>query len=346
MAILSSQHHSFDIALASKYGVECAILIQHFQHWIRINRAAGRNIREGRAWTYQSRKEIQLHFPYWTFEEVKYLCEKLVEEGVLITQNFNKNKIDKTLWYAFVDEEAFKVSEGFSKNLYEREFSLSRREKSLSKGKSPQPIPHTITTHTETHTKESNLKVAKEKSASPPPPPPVDSFYKEKFENKVLITPEQRQRLVDKFGMESIVDKYAEKLYRWSFNNVKEYNKKTRHDLVIEDWIEKDLAKEEGKVPQAVAERAPKASKWYLDSLQETERENFKLNEELVEELKKEETQCQGLWFYYKSHLLKDKNNRDFDISGVVDHATFCRYIDKFYNLKTYDVRRQDGKIR
>jgi hypothetical protein len=342
MAILSSQHHSFDIALASTYGVECAILIQHFQHWIRINRAAGRNIREGRAWTYQSRKEIQLHFPYWTFEEVKYLCEKLVEEGVLITQNFNKNKIDKTLWYAFVDEEAFKVSEGFSKNLYERENSLSRREKSLSKGKSPQPIPHTITTNTETHIKAKTLKGTNEKSASPPPPP-VESFYKEKFENKVLITPEQRQRLVDKFGLEATVDHYAEKLYRYSLNRPSQFKKYKRHDLTIEDWIEKDLAKEDVKATK----KQPTAAKWYLKNLNEQNRENFMLNEELVDELKADyPNECGGLWFYYNSHILKDKNNTDFDISGLVDHGTFCRAIDKKYGLKTFEVRKNDGKIR
>lgn len=135
----SSQHHSFDIKLAAAYGVECAILIHHFQHWIRLNRFANRNIKEGRCWSYQARKDIQAHFPYWTFEEVRYLCEKLETMGVLITENYNKSKIDKTLWYAFRDEKAFGVDEESSKSFYERENSLTR-------GKSPTPIPDTKTT--------------------------------------------------------------------------------------------------------------------------------------------------------------------------------------------------------
>jgi hypothetical protein len=156
MAALSSQHHSFDIALASQYGVECAILIHHFQHWIRINRRGKRNIRDGKCWTYQSRKEIQLHFPYWSYDEVKYLCEKLENEGVLITANFNKSKFDKTLWYAFVDEKAFQVDEESSKNVYEGKKCPSKGKNAHGEGKSAQPIPDTINTDTKTNNQPPN----------------------------------------------------------------------------------------------------------------------------------------------------------------------------------------------
>lgn len=141
MSMLSSQHHSFDIALAARYGVEEAIFIHHFMHWIRINRAAGRNIKEGRCWTYQSRKEIALHFPYWNLERVRYLGDKLVEMGVIITGNFNKSKMDKTIWYAFVNEKQFGLDEESSKNLYERENPHSSAEIPNSCGKIDTPIP-------------------------------------------------------------------------------------------------------------------------------------------------------------------------------------------------------------
>lgn len=135
---MNSLHHSFDIDLAKRYGVECAILIHHFQHWIRVNRRCKRNIRDGKCWTFQTRKEIQAHFGYWTFEEVKYLCEKLVALDVLVTANYNKIKIDKTLWYAFKNEELFGVDDESSNKVYER-------EKSPSRGKIPSPIPDTKT---------------------------------------------------------------------------------------------------------------------------------------------------------------------------------------------------------
>lgn len=190
---------------------------------------------------------------------------------------------------------------------------------------------------------EGTKKEANQNRVAKATPTPVDSFYKEKFENKILITPEQRQKLVDKFGLESTVDHYAEKLYRYSLNRPAQFKKYKRHDLTIEDWIEKDLAKEDVKATK----KQPTASKWYLKNLSDQNRENFMLNEELVDELKADyPNECGGLWFYYNSHILKDKNNTDFDISGLVDHGTFCRAIDKKYGLKTFEVRKNDGKIR
>ena len=103
MSFLSSQHHSFDIKLAAKYGVEEAILIHHFQHWIRINANAGRNFIDGKTWTYQKRKDIQSHFPYCNYDRVKYLCEKLVNQGVMVSSNYNKSPFDNTNWYAFAN---------------------------------------------------------------------------------------------------------------------------------------------------------------------------------------------------------------------------------------------------
>lgn len=138
---LSSQHHSFDISLAAEYGIEEAILIHHFQHWIRVNKSRGRNHIDGKTWTYQSRKDIEAHFPYLNEEKIRYACEKLVKEGILLTANYNKNKIDKTLWYAFVDEEKF-IPE-ISKNVYERENSQSTGKKAIRGGKIPTPIPDT-----------------------------------------------------------------------------------------------------------------------------------------------------------------------------------------------------------
>ncbi len=141
----SSQHHSFDIKLAAMYGVEEAILIHHFQHWIRINKSKGKNLREGRTWMYQTRKDIQAHFPYLNVDRVKYLTEKLVEFGVLVTANYNKSAIDKTLWYAFVNESEFVVDIDVSNNTYERQKCPSRGKSAHREGKSASPIPDTIT---------------------------------------------------------------------------------------------------------------------------------------------------------------------------------------------------------
>lgn len=142
----SSPHHSFDICLAQQYGIHEALLIHHFQHWIRVNQKLNRNFKEGKHWTYQTQREMQAHFPYLSLEGIKYALEKLIEQGILMRKNLNKSPIDKTWWYAFVDEERFVNS----KNIYDTENSVSTR-------KIPAPIPDTNTPHPskETHTKES-----------------------------------------------------------------------------------------------------------------------------------------------------------------------------------------------
>lgn len=105
--IPSAENHSFNILYAKMYGIEEAILIHHFQHWIRVNRRLKRNFFEGRTWMYQTREEIAAHFPYFSPDKVRRVTDSLVKKGVLIKGNYNKRWQDKTLWYAFNDELIF-----------------------------------------------------------------------------------------------------------------------------------------------------------------------------------------------------------------------------------------------
>src|SRR5690606_18667906 len=100
-------NHSFSVELAEKYGIECAILIHHFQFWIEQNQAMGRNYQEGRTWMYQTQKEIAAIYPYWSEDTVQRLIKKLLDLNILIKDNFNKTNFDKTTWYAFENEEMF-----------------------------------------------------------------------------------------------------------------------------------------------------------------------------------------------------------------------------------------------
>lgn len=104
---MKSQHHSFDIELASKYGVDGAIMIHHFQHWISVNIRLKRGKKQGHTWTYQSHQEIAAHFPYYTPKQVRRIIDNLVDEGVILKGNFNKQGYDRTSWYAFSDEGYF-----------------------------------------------------------------------------------------------------------------------------------------------------------------------------------------------------------------------------------------------
>lgn len=319
---ISSQHHSFDIKLAAMYGVEEAILIHHMAHWIRINANNGRNQRDGRTWTYQTRKAIKDYFPYWSVDRVKYLCEKLVSLGILVTEQYNKKAMDRTIWYAFADEKLFGVDVENSKSFYEK------AKVPLRMGKSASAIPDTKTKEI----KETSLKRGKEKSAAPPPPS-QENFYKGKFEDKIFVTASQRNRLVKKFNNETIVDEYAEKVFRWSFNNEPSFKKKKRHDFVIEDWIEKDL------------NSSQKQARILKDQpMNDEEVKNYAKNHENIEKLKEQSPRCSGLYFYHLDRVLKDKNNPLCNIDGLLNPKEFCRKLEEATGLTIFKVWFPNGE--
>lgn len=106
---MSKQGHGFSVENAISYGIECAILINHFQYWIDHNKAMGRNFYDGHTWMYQTQKEIAAVYPYWSEDVVYKTITKLVEKDVLIKGNYNKTPFDKTTWYAFKNEEMFTI---------------------------------------------------------------------------------------------------------------------------------------------------------------------------------------------------------------------------------------------
>ena len=110
----SSQHKkiknkklTFEIEIAKKYGVEAAIIIQHFQYSINHHKKNGTHFHEGRFWTYDSIKNLTSLYPFWTPMIIRWTIKKLEEKKVIICGNFNKHQYDRTKWYAFKDEDKF-----------------------------------------------------------------------------------------------------------------------------------------------------------------------------------------------------------------------------------------------
>jgi|SRR5688572_9848555 len=108
----------FDIDLATKYGIEEALLITHFCTSIAINKRLKKNFIEGKTWTDQTLEEIAAHFPYFNQAKVNDIVERLCTgrkrqskkkevdfEPILLKRNFNKDPWDKTCWYAFANTE-------------------------------------------------------------------------------------------------------------------------------------------------------------------------------------------------------------------------------------------------
>lgn len=92
--------HTFNVDDAVKYGVDGAIMLNNFRFWIAKNKANQRHFHQGRYWTYNSAKAFTELFPYWSASQIRRILAKLIEDGALITGDFNANPYDHTKWYA------------------------------------------------------------------------------------------------------------------------------------------------------------------------------------------------------------------------------------------------------
>ena len=106
---MSGESYVFSVHLATKYGVDKAIMIHHLQYWIGFNQRAEKNHHEGRTWMYQSQKDMAAHFPFWNRDYIQKLLSELVADGVIRKGNFNNNGFDRTQWYSFENEKMFTI---------------------------------------------------------------------------------------------------------------------------------------------------------------------------------------------------------------------------------------------
>ena len=96
--------HVFDTDVAQKYGINAAIILQNIAFWVKQNEANGTNFYDGNYWTFNSNRAYQELFPYMSKRQIETAFKKLIEDGVLITGNYNKLAYDRTLWYALTQK--------------------------------------------------------------------------------------------------------------------------------------------------------------------------------------------------------------------------------------------------
>lgn len=95
--------HSFNINIATKYGVHSAIILENLNYWITKNQANEQHFYDGHYWTYNSKKAFAELFPYMTERQIDYALKKLIDDGIIITGKYNTNKYNQTLWYAITN---------------------------------------------------------------------------------------------------------------------------------------------------------------------------------------------------------------------------------------------------
>lgn len=95
--------HSFSVEIATKLGINQAILLNNIAYWTRYNEANKINFHDGHYWTFNSTKSFSELFPYMTKRQVNYALKSLIDDGYIVTGNYNEHKYDRTLWYALTD---------------------------------------------------------------------------------------------------------------------------------------------------------------------------------------------------------------------------------------------------
>lgn len=100
-------NYSFDKQHAINYGVDEAIMIHNFIFWIDKNRANKKHFYDNRYWTYNSVEAFKELFEFWTAKQLRRIIESLVDQKIIMRGNYNKSNIDRTGWYAFINEDAF-----------------------------------------------------------------------------------------------------------------------------------------------------------------------------------------------------------------------------------------------
>lgn len=271
--------HGFDVDLATELQDPClAILISHFQFWIRHNKAIGRNRFEDRTWMYQTIQEISLNFPYWSQKQVERMINKLVEKEILIKGNFNKSPYDRTVWYAFKDENVFCIS-----RIREIEKAESGNEKPEI-GNCNNKV-HILKTNTETNICAVDSDDAKQNS------PPSKKKKKTLSENiyyvarqnlpHIKTTEEEHDKLILKYGNDVLI------IYQY-LNEWKESKSKVDPKSVdkhtdfyrIQKWAAKEaLAQKQEQPSQKVSQetqlnRREQISKWRNQNLSKLQQIN------------------------------------------------------------------------
>lgn len=116
--------------LAKCLGLKEAVIFQQIHYWLKINEKKKHNIREGRAWTYNSIKNWhEEEFDFLSLRTVERTLKSLENEGLLICKTFNKMAGDKTKWYSINYEKLLEVAEKKLKLKKEKSIKMSKNGK-------------------------------------------------------------------------------------------------------------------------------------------------------------------------------------------------------------------------
>lgn len=220
--------HMFDVDIAKEYGVNAAILLEHIGFWVAKNEANNANFYDGTYWTYNSRKAFHELFPYMSEKQIATALKKLEENGLIITGNYNKNNLTRTIWYAL--SEKGKCILHFGQIDYAK-MSNGNSQKVKCDSK------YNIYNNNITDIKQTDILLTDIESAN------AENVFENRSKRKrygeydhVVLTEEQYGKLVDDYGKET-AGKYIQKVDEYCQMHGKSYKD---YNLTIRNWMNRD----------------------------------------------------------------------------------------------------------
>ena len=83
-------------SLCKKVGINEAIFIQELHYWL----LESEQERNGKKWVCKTYKELQETLKIFPLNTLKRIVKSLSDKQLLIIDNFNEMKMDKTNWYS------------------------------------------------------------------------------------------------------------------------------------------------------------------------------------------------------------------------------------------------------
>lgn len=93
--LASGNFIGFPVVVASAIGLNESIFLNQLHYWLQRSN----NERDGFIWVYKTIEEWKEEFPFWSDSTIKRLKKDLEKRHFLIVANYNKMKMDRTLWY-------------------------------------------------------------------------------------------------------------------------------------------------------------------------------------------------------------------------------------------------------
>lgn len=170
-------NHSFDVDIATKYGILEAILLDSLNYWLLKNEANKKNYFDGNYWTYNSTRAFSELFPYASQKKIQTALKKLIKEGLIVTGNYNKNAYDRTLWYALTEKGKYITRKG--------KMEFQKKENEFTEN--VQPIPNTIPITIPNTIPDIKKEIYKEKKTKHFVKPSIEEIKEYVFENSLNV---------------------------------------------------------------------------------------------------------------------------------------------------------------